>query len=321
MTAPARVNPFRYPGAGGVPAPPLECEHPPPCDCHLSIDTAEANFAEFQERFAELGGLQRHGLLVPVGGPTKCGKTSLINRCVTWAHRTLRRQSIRVLACDLSDIGRSPGMTMDDRTTRTGLRLTTLVSRNQQIHDPAVLRADDDKPADLAERLVRLSESLAENVVVILVAPPVPAPAIDLVEVQRYWAATYPKLLIFVEHSNVDCKEKIRNEWGHARGARSACLEMGFLRPGDGATFTRARIHVPGRKATFPDMEVDALDKIIGDGAMSIGFAQAMLFDLYESYLRRPHPPWPSGDTVTVDDLRAFFLERFLRDHAGDRAG
>ncbi|GLY85898.1 hypothetical protein [Actinoallomurus iriomotensis] len=290
-----RVNPFCRDEGHTMPNPPLKCLHPESCTCHVDVDHAGESYELFRTALNGVGTLQQTGLFVAVGGPTGCGKTSLVNRCAVWAQRHLEDKGVKTLPLNFSGLERD-GQTIDRRVHKVGTRMYRAVSRNQQLVEGDLPPID--WSADLEELTFTLSTTMKPETALIVVAPPAERSS----EVAEYWAATHRKMLVFSESADESLQRR-KNEWKINEVAQPIYLRTGPLRPGDGAVFRNARINVPGLKKTFPDLAPDAIDALTGGQELSIGFVQTLLWKIYEHYKSNP---WPTGDIVTLDDLTSF---------------
>ncbi|MFB9832698.1 hypothetical protein [Actinoallomurus acaciae] len=291
-----RVNPFRRNEGHTIPNPPLKCAHDEHCACHVDIDHAGESYELFQTALTGVGTLQNAGLFVAVGGPTGCGKTSLVNRCATWAQKRLEAKGAKTLLLNFSGLERD-GQTIDRRVRKVGTRMYQEISRNQMFVKGDLPQID--RKIDLEELTWTLSNAMKPETALIVVAPPAERSS----EVAQYWAATQRRMLLFSESSDESLQRRCENEWKINEVAQPVYLKTGPLRTGDGTVFRDARINVPGLKETFPDLDPDAIDELTGGQELSIGFVQTLLWKIYEHYKSNP---WPTGDTVRLDDLTSF---------------
>lgn len=300
-----RVNPFRRDEALTTPNPPLKCTHDAHCTCHVDIDHANESYEFFQTALKGVGTLQEAGLFVAVGGPTGCGKTSLVNRCATWARKRLESENTKTLLLNFSGLERD-GQTIERRVRKVGTRMYQEVSSTQQLVTADLPQID--RKIDIEELTYALSRAMAPDTVLIVITPP--AERAD--EVAAYWAGTQQKMLVFSESSDEGLHRR-KNEWKINNVAQPVYLRTGPLRPGDGVAFRNARINIPGRGETFPDLDPDAIDEFTGGRDLSIGSVQTLLWMIYEHYKNNP---WPTGDIVRRRDLTSF-IEKDLEGRAG----
>lgn len=305
MTGPAeRVNPLERPEDRFHPAPPLACRCDDGCaGCHVAVDDWEHCYERFKKVLADMGTLQRRGLFVAVSGHSRCGKTSLINRCTAWAVRDLVRQGAQVRDISLDNVGQGPGVTAGRRVVMVGQRLAAEARRNHKHFNPDLYFAPeavgDEQP--LLEQYTRaVSDAVRDGAAFVLRVPRTDRAE----EVGQYWSGTSRKLLIFAETTEQELDYVPEHAVGDARPLR---LRLGFLKRGDVAAFVRARIGVPGRGRTFPDLDVAAVEQFYGDSPMvPIGSIQKLLYNIYDHYVRNP---WPDGNMIRAADLLRYVLE------------
>ena len=298
MTA-RRINPFARLENPFEPAPALNCRHKR-CGCHVPIDHAFQQYERFRKMLSFLGDFQEKGLFVVVSGPSGTGKTSLINRCASLTKRTLAGRGMPTEILDLTGAGGGSRVLIDDRTRKVGNELISKLRSNQHLLDgglPAELMPVDGYP-DLDEVTRRVAEHLRPNAVVIATTP---AAEHDQVEqVEKYLVGAQQRFLIFAESTALKLPQKITHSWKTAGGVYRLYLETGFLKPGDGMTFGRARTGNPGKSGTFPDLKLEDLERFTGGGNMPISFLQTILYKIYDSYVTDPSL---CGNIVTVTDL------------------
>ncbi|MDL4813638.1 hypothetical protein [Actinomadura opuntiae] len=305
--APAPRNPFLLPDhkfSDG--APPLNCAHAEPCPlgCHVEVGRFRECFTAFQEAVRDLGALQESGLLVAVGGPSKCGKTSLVNRCAAWAKRELGGMCfddapVRAVIVNLTHAGGRQGA--EDLTAKVATRIVLEVNAQAS----GLLRSDvteyrpasplgGDQPPDLDDLMVHLTNTMARGTVLILLAPP----ADDVRVLDPYWDATCRKAIWLVESTDRQLEDRWRKKWTPAGGARSCYLDMGGLRRGDIEKFVVARAGAfvqgdapPGDGRNHPRLHQDALETLTalyGETPMvQIGAIQKLLYGVYAYYLQK----------------------------------
>lgn len=320
---PAPGNPFRLPdhkfSAG---APPLNCVHADPCPhgCHVNVGRFRECFTAFQEAVRDLGALQESGLLAAVGGPTQCGKTSLINRCAAWAKQELNRMLIdddpvRAVVIDLTHAGSRQGA--EGLTAKIAARIVMEVNAQAT----GLLRAGvteyrpssplgGDRPPDLDDLMVHLTNTMAPRTVLILLAPP----ADDVRVLDPYWDATCRKIIWLVESTDPQLRDRCWEKWKPAGGARSCHLDMKGLCKGDVKKFAEARAGgfvgenaPPADERNHPKLHqtaLEALTALYGDPPMvQIGSIQKLLYGVYDFHLREGGTP----DTIiTGADIMSY---------------
>lgn len=299
MTEPnRRRNPFARDEDRFAAAPALVCACPGECRiCHVDVDGAHECFERFTKILSTLGGLQDRGLFVAVSGPSSCGKTSLINRCADHAARELPAGT-RVLPVPLTGIGQGPGVTADERALMVAERLRAKVEGNQSVFDPEAYRAPRSygtgRPLYPEDFVRAVSDAVKDGAVLIVRTPRTDRAK----EVQHYWSGTSPKLLIFAETTLRDLPGVPGQPQDEARPLQ---LRLGLLNPGDAAEFARARIDVPGRGHDFPDLDVDAVERLFGGSQLfPIGAIQTLLYNVYDHYSTNP---WPDGNVIRLAHL------------------
>lgn len=293
---PGLINPFALGEDPLVPNPPLDCTHgDDACGCHVDVDGAEEMFRRFQETLNMAGDLQRRGLFVAVHGPTGCGKTSLVNRCAHWAERTLGTRTSACVILDLRAAGRSPRLSSKERLRKVGKQLVADVQDNNQL-----LKTFDelkDVEGDLDDVTRVLARRLKQDVAVIVLLPRTE----HRDEVVDYWASTRPKFLAIAE-----CTANLHvSDFADQGTVHSLLLEMGFLRTGDGAIFSAARLDRPGRGEMFPDLDLNAPEKVLGRS--TIATMQTTLYLVYDHF--RLTDQMPNGSLVQEDDLARLLRE------------
>jgi hypothetical protein len=294
-----RINPLVRQESRLDPAPAIELAHE---NCHVPVDHSHTRFAAFQQVLDELGTLETDGLFVAVCGPSRCGKTSLINRCVDWAKQTLEKRGVSTHVVSLANVGLTPGLTADARAVMVGQRLVVEARRDQNVFHPDEYHEPDgmgDRAPVLEEYMRAVSDAVGDKSVLIVLTPR----AEQATEVAQYWSGTSKRLLIFAETPETELPHIPTHSVGEANPCR---LELDLLKPGDAATFARARIRVDGCRQTFPDLDLDAINAFFGDPPqVTIGTIQKFLYNVYDHYL---HHPWPDGNIITTEDL-----ERYVR--------
>ncbi|GAA4227585.1 hypothetical protein GCM10022254_15640 [Actinomadura meridiana] len=321
MTEPNRTEPKRNPLARGddpfTSAPPLVCACGNECrKCHVDVDGTQACFDRFAQVLGTLGNLQDRGLFVAVSGPSSSGKTSLINRCADLAARVLDKAGARVMPVPLTGIGQGPGVTADERAFMVAERLRTKVEGNQSVFDPEVYQAPRSYGTGRSlypEDFTRAVSDAVRDGAVLIVRTPRTDRAI---EVQHYWSGTSRKLLIFAETTLRDLPgvpDQPQDE------ARPLHLRVGLLNPGDAAEFARTRIDVPGRGQDFPDLDVDAVERLFGGSQLfPIGAIQTLLYNVYAHYSSNP---WPAGNVIRLADLEHHIQRQYTRHGPAGREG
>lgn len=299
-----RVNPLRRPENRFHAAPALQCTCGGDCQkCHIAVDNTEPCYEIFQEVMKDLGTLQEAGLFTVAHGPSRCGKTSLLNRCATWATRALGEQGVQAREISLAHIGQGPDLTTRERVVMVGRRLAIEAAKTQDVFDSGRYTApadSGDRPPTLEEYMRAVGDAVLDGHVLIVRTPR----AEQATEVAQYWSGTSRKLLILAETTAVNLPHVPEQAVGEAYPLR---LNLGILKRGDVAEFARSRIRVPGCGRTFPDLDIGALETFYGDPPMvTIGAVQKLLYNIYEHYLRNP---WPDENIIKAEDLRRYIRE------------
>jgi hypothetical protein len=299
MNAPAEpANPFERKEDPLSPAPPLRCEHAEPCPerCHVDVGRFGERFEMFKKALGNLGTLQENGLFVAVGGPTSCGKTSLVNRCAWWARAHLG-DAVRAQIIDLTHVGsnRPPEERLRKLVGRIVMRVNTdgqwLFDGEAPGYQPSLPFAAGGPP-DLDDLMTDLTDQMADDRALIIIPPPADQAAM----LDPYWAATCKKTLWLVESADSALGRRCATAWKADGGeARSCLLDMGGLNPGDPAAFAEARTSGPGSGRCFPALDGSALDAVTilsGDPPMvQIGSIQKLLYGVYDFYLHAGRGP------------------------------
>lgn len=301
MTVGPEFNPFALPEDPGRADPPLDCaSHDGPA-CHLDVGGAKRNFERFEQRLKSLGCLQSTGLFVAVSGPSRCGKTSLINRCVAHATAAFNDQGIRVEKIDLTPVRRQPNLTVSDRTRRVGRLLADNLKRMETIFDPRDFtppEATGDGEPDLADWTTQAHPFLNDNSVAIILTPSTE----HFDEIATYWSGVYPRMLVFTECPLEDLADDCRGTlWEMHPMAQWICLETRQLTPLESRRFIKARTDV-GNGERFPNLSEDALEEGIFGGKEPVGAAQKLLYEFAEYCLRNG----TTNVTLGARDLRRF---------------
>jgi hypothetical protein len=300
------VNPLERSEAPLLPAPPLDCPHEGECSCHVDVDATGTCYALFEQHLGALGKLQDNGLFVVVSGPSQSGKTSLINRCLGHAKRTLDDLRVTHEVVDLSEIGRTTGVAAQHRADMVRRTLVRRVKGLDSIfrgpYEPP--EAEGERPPLLEEYTDALAEALLDDCVLIVRTPRTEQPH----EVGLYWGGTQPRMLVFCETIAQDLSV-IPENW--AGKARPCVLRLGALNTGDTLKFLTARIHVDGCGRSFPDLDSEAMKTFFGDPpTMTIGAVQTTLYKVYDYYL---HHQWPTDGIVRENDIQRIIAESFGR--------
>lgn len=295
--AAGRENPFKRPENGRQAAPALRCTCEGECRrCHIDVDNAQPCYEIFRDVLKDSGTLQESGLFAVAQGPSRCGKTSLLNRCATWAARFLREQGLAVRDISLVNVGQGPDMTVKERVRKVGERLAIeaeKVTDTFQGYRPPAER--DGRPPTLEDYMRAVADAVLDGCVFIVRTPRAKRAA----EVAQYWSGTSARLLILAETTAASLP--------HIPEEAMLRLNLGTLRPGDAAEFARSRIDGPGRGRLFPDLDLDALETFYGDPPMvTIGAVQKLLYNIYDHYL---HNPWPAGNIIQTEDLVRYVRE------------
>jgi hypothetical protein len=301
MTAGQGQNPFALPEDPLRADPPLNCASHAGPRCHVDVGGATENFELFEQRLNRLGRLQKTGLFVAVSGPSRCGKTSLINRCVAHATAVLKGQGIRVEEIDLTAESRNPNLTIDDRTRRVGGLLVDRLRHLESIFDPLRFKPPEvigDAEPDLSDWTTKAYRFLKPESVAVILTPGTE----HFREITTYWSSVYSRMLVFTECQVEELADACRGTtWEMTRMAQWICLETRLLTSCESKKFIKARIDVPGKNKEFPDLSADALEGVYG-GRHTVGAAQTLLYRFYDHCLRKG---W-SSPAMDAKDLRRF---------------
>ncbi|RFU36944.1 hypothetical protein DZF91_35485 [Actinomadura logoneensis] len=302
-------NPFALPEDPQIPAPPLNCAAHGGDPCHVDVGGSERNFRRFQERFDGLGKLAERGLLVVLKGPSHSGKTSLRNRCLSYAMEALgpddQRPDAEALRVDLSDRIRQPALSGAQRVTNVGRMLAAHLKANERIFETPYAAPDtapDD--ADLGHWTASAGDRLYPRSSVVLVTPPVTT--VD--EIRRYWAGVDRGFLIFVECSaeGLEIPED-SEEWAQFEVAKWMLLETGMMLARETRELVERR--TSGGGGGFRKLASNATDGRFGvDGSFPVGTVQKLLYLFY-----REHGRAGSGGEVTQDELSRFIDDQVPR--------
>lgn len=304
------VNPFALPEDPQEPAPPLNCGAHEGDPCHVDVGGTDAAFQLFRERFDGLRHLQRCGLLVILKGPSHSGKTSLRNRCLSYALEEFReerpdRPGGQVLRVDLSDKIRQSALSGGQRVTNVGRMLANTLKDNGRLfespYDPPGAVPDD---PDLGYWTETAADRLRPNASVVLVTPPVST--VD--ELRRYWAGVFRGFLIFVECSAEELHvPEESEEWAQLEVGKWMRLETRMMTAGETRALVERRTSKTG--GGFRELAPGATDGRFGvDMSFPVGTVQKQLYLFY-----RERGCAGSGGVVTQDELSGFIDDQIPR--------
>lgn len=280
------MNPFAIPGADALAAPPL-CPWEEGANEHetyyVAIDDTASAFARFSTELANSGDLARFGWFVLVTGGEGCGKTSLINRCVTALRERLGTRKVNTTIVDttraLAAASIEERMEWACQSVIDSPDVMDLLPPKQA----ATMAECCDDPPRFYRLLSNTLQAMRDRVIIILLPPS------ELTkEVQQYVNLCFGKIVFFAESS----LDEVPRDVEVPREVRMTRLAVHPLQSGDGRRFASARVE--GQNGTGPQVDTEAAEMMVAarlDGpGTSIGGLQTLLYGAYMDALQQPDP-------------------------------
>jgi len=302
------INPFQLPD--WAPMRPLcPWRMPKHREYYVAVDSMENAFDDFAFHMGDLGIFLEDGQLVLTTGHTKCGKSSLINRCADWVATKLDERKIRCEVLDLtSALTGRPQESMPDRMRVVCDSLFVELIRRDLLRSDALdlLSGDRDQPDRIYPTLPQAVTDATALVVLL--------PKSDLVnEVLRYAALARARILFLVESEHLRDDEVDEIVDGLQQWSQPIVLSVGSLSPGDVRRFASDRLTRHRALGTYPDLDQDtmaAMENLL----KSIGETQRALHGTYE-LKRRNGVDYDENGSVTYQEIVEFRYST-LRDSA-----
>lgn len=300
------INPFQLPAS--TPMRPLcPWKKPEHREYYVAVDSMEKAFDDFTFHMGDLGILLEDGQLVLTRGHTKCGKSSLVNRCADWVVTELAERNVRCEVIDLTSVLTGlPRKNTADRMRVVCDRLFGELIGRDVLRSGALELFSGDR--DQPDRIYpALPQAVADATALVVLLP-----ESDLVnEVLRYAALARARTLFLVEsaHLRDDAVDKIVDglqQWG-----QPVVLSVGSLSPGDVRRFASDRLARHRELGTYPDMDQEtmaAMENLL----KSIGETQQALHGTYE-LKRRNGVDYDENGSVTYQEI-VEFRDSTLRD-------
>ncbi len=256
-------NPFMIDAVYGRPRP-LQPWRPDRTDdrkFYVPVDGTDEQFRAFTEALPRLRVLLDEGRLVLVTGDVGCGKTSLVNRCVTWAINRLPAEGLIGKIIDLTQEVRQ-NESVETRQRKVFERLVDELGQNKLIAASAKSELLSAPPQDAASRGYPLLRNiLPQNAVVIILLPP-SGELMD--EIREYARLARQRILFFAESSYAQDMAVLSlsaagaapvihpEAWAHQPGRR-----LEFCHESDPELSERRRARYPEGRRAPDDRQLD----------------------------------------------------------------
>jgi hypothetical protein len=314
-----RINPFARKEDPYSAAPALGCRPdegnycPDTCPRHIDIAGSERAYATFRDRLGDGSAILQSGLFVPVCGPEKTGKTSLLNRCLRLALTTLERTRIPVQHIDLSPFGQSSSVTVEERVLLTHTKALEKTARlpagvldnrdfvrwlinaqpGAQSGQAGWQSAETRVFQTFESTMDTLKEALKDRAVLIVVTPR----AYNERDVLDYSRGTFEKLVIFTE---AEVHKVSDLQLPSSPQARHCLLGLRTLRDkAEVETYLNAHLDMADPAAIFPPLPED-MTTFWGDPPdVPVGQVHALMHQIYDFYKESP----PAAVPIKREDV------------------
>ncbi|MBP2326283.1 hypothetical protein JOF56_006668 [Kibdelosporangium banguiense] len=302
------INPFLLPPCGGVRSKPLcpwrDPEHE---SYYVAIADSQDAFEKFKARMTDVVSLQQRGHFVLVVGEQRCGKTSLINRCVHWLDGALPKTGVRPVRVDLT--GGAPIGKPQSAANRMKFvceRIRDELEVGDQLltdNDLEKLAAMTDQPERFFPRLGRV---LADSVVLVVLVPRIHE-LMD--EVLDYASMVGQRMILLSESSLLSGKDVLA---AADPETQPLVLDVGELKTDDAIAFVRARLARPG---IYPMVADEVFEWLRNEQLKfyTIGSLQSVFSRLYGDLLEND-PTYGTDRTVAPPEIVRALL-RYLREN------
>jgi energy-coupling factor transporter ATP-binding protein EcfA2 len=203
---------------------------------YLPVDSSQERFDDFTRTFADPAAWARKGHLVVVTGDRGYGKTSLIQRCVSWLQEQAAPHC-KMVVVDLSDERWSLTETEEDRRRRTLDWILDTLRRDLQADQVAQIK----NHADMMESFRDLGRVLSTRadgsgnalppIVVAVLLQGYPRPS----ELEQYYSLARPGMFFFAEifdHEDITAVTAMIPRFNRV-STDARALPLDVLKPGD----------------------------------------------------------------------------------------
>jgi energy-coupling factor transporter ATP-binding protein EcfA2 len=279
------VNPFLVPRTGPRSRQPLCPWRVPEHESYyVPVDGTESGFQEFGDALSDYESVERAGRLVLVYGESGCGKTSLINRCVSRLVDTLPA-GIAPIIVDLTRVSSST-KTVPQRMREVCAELTAYLSDRELAEAPVPPPGPD---TSLRTVYRRISEALRRLPAVLIVLLPPTGDSVG--ELAEYADLVQPRIVFFAESSEVEAVKKTLDGMHPTLRDELIVLQVGPLEPEDGWTLVRSRLDRLPPTARTRTVSRETMERATRELEPSVSQMVALLVALWNDPLPDDSPP------------------------------
>ncbi|GII92017.1 hypothetical protein [Sinosporangium siamense] len=277
---------------------------------YVDVDDVFNSFDAFTRAFGELGNIEVHGHVVLVTGSDGCGKTALVNKCVSWLHRRLLPKRNQPVIVDLFSIFPEGDHRRRARTLFKALVHQLRADRGGFFTTEewnSLATVDPEEDLILSYRL--LSGLLKKNKLIVLALMPRAKSEEEILELARL-ALNHIVFFAEIPSFGITPANTIRKEFSSAL----VPVRIGKLQASDGLAWfrDRERRFPPEEQEELPSIPDDALIEFLTDIRESEEFFTLRFLQKYFCKFYSTYVPQHGGAPISYENLNSFLGNNWI---------